>query len=78
MRLYTFSKMKNYLYRLTYCSIYIDIDKITLDLSLSHFYCGLHADVKNVHLESIEHHIKFKDPEAHKSELLKCPEITHE
>ena len=22
--------------------------------------------------------IKYKDPEAHKSELLKCPEITHE
>jgi hypothetical protein len=42
------------------------------------FIAKLHFDIKNVHLESIEHPIKYKDPAAHKSELLKCPQITHE
>jgi hypothetical protein len=36
-----------------------------------YYYCRLHPGIKNVHLESIEHHIKYKDPEAHKLELLK-------
>ena len=27
-----------------------------------YFYCRLHPDIKYVHLESIEHHIKYKDP----------------
>jgi hypothetical protein len=44
----------------------------TLEQSLSYqiitkkhdyFYCRLHPDIKNVHLESIEHHIKYKDPD---------------
>ena len=42
-----------------------------------YFYCRLHPEVKNVHLESIEHHIKYKDPETHKSELLKLSKLTH-
>ena len=41
------------------------------------FYCRLHPEIKNVHLESIEHHIKYKGSAAHKSPLLICPEITH-
>ena len=36
-----------------------------------YFYCKLHPDVQNVHLESVEHHVKYKDPDKHKSELLK-------
>ena len=28
-------------------------------------------NVKNVNLESIEHHCKYKDPDYHKSEILK-------
>jgi hypothetical protein len=40
-----------------------------------YFYCRLHPEIKNVHLESIEHHVKYKDPAAHKSELLKCPNL---
>jgi hypothetical protein len=43
----------------------------------NYYYCILHPEVKNIHLESIEHHIKYKDPEAHKSELLKLPKLTH-
>jgi hypothetical protein len=35
------------------------------------FYCTLHPDVQSYHLESIEHHMKYKDPEVHKSEILK-------
>ena len=42
-----------------------------------YYYCRLHPDIKNTYLESIEHHIKYKDPEAHKSELLKLPKLTH-
>jgi len=40
------------------------------------YYCILHPEVKNIHLESIEHHIKYKDPAAHKSELLKLSKLT--
>jgi hypothetical protein len=36
-----------------------------------YFYCGLHPDVQNVRLESVEHHVKYKDPDKHKLELLK-------
>ena len=43
-----------------------------------YFYCRLHLEIKNAYLESIEHHIEYKGPAEHKSELLKCPEITHE
>jgi hypothetical protein len=35
------------------------------------YYCKLHPDIENIHLESIEHHCKFSDPEYHKSEVLK-------
>jgi hypothetical protein len=37
----------------------------------------LHPDVKNVHLESIEQDIKYKDPETHRSELLKLSKLIH-
>jgi hypothetical protein len=30
-----------------------------------YFYCRLHLDVQNVHLESVEHHVKYKDPDKH-------------
>ena len=35
------------------------------------YFCRLHQEVKNVNLESIEHHCKYKDPDYHKSEILK-------
>ena len=35
------------------------------------YFCKLHPEVKNVNLESIEHHCKYKDPDYHKSEILK-------
>lgn len=35
------------------------------------YNCILHPDFQSYHLESIEHHIKFKNPEMHKSEILK-------
>jgi hypothetical protein len=41
------------------------------------YYCILHPEVENIHLESIERHIKYKDPAAHKSELIKLPKLTH-
>ena len=40
-----------------------------------YFYCSLHPDVRKVNLESIEHHIKYKDPEARKSEILTFPNL---
>jgi hypothetical protein len=42
-----------------------------------YYYCKLNPWIKNVNLESVEHHIKFKDPEKHKLELLKCSKLTH-
>lgn len=36
-----------------------------------YFYCKLHPDVQNIHLESVEHHVKYKDPDKHRSALLK-------
>jgi hypothetical protein len=35
------------------------------------YYCKLHPDIQNINLESIEHHCKYKDPELHRSEILK-------
>jgi hypothetical protein len=35
------------------------------------YYCKLHPEVCNIYLESIEHHCKYKDPDVHKSEILK-------
>jgi len=35
----------------------------------------LHPQIKNARLESIEQHTIYKDPAAHKSELLKCPKL---
>jgi hypothetical protein len=35
------------------------------------YFCRLHPECKNVNLESIEHHCKYKDPDYHKSEILK-------
>ena len=42
-----------------------------------YYYCRLHPEIKNTYLESIEHHIKYKVPAAHKSELLKLSKLTH-
>jgi hypothetical protein len=39
--------------------------------SHSFYYCTLHPDILSIHLESIEHHCKFKDGEMHHSEILK-------
>jgi hypothetical protein len=41
-----------------------------------YFYCRLHPEIKNTYLESIEHHIKYKDPKRHESELLKMSKLT--
>ena len=40
-----------------------------------YFYCKLHPDIKDAYLELIEHHIKYKDPQEHRSELLKLLNI---
>lgn len=37
----------------------------------NYFFCKLHSGIRNIHLESIEHHIKYKDPEVHRTELLR-------
>jgi hypothetical protein len=34
------------------------------------YYCTLHLNIQNIYLETIKHHIKYKDPESHKSEML--------
>ena len=36
------------------------------------FYCcKLHPDIENAYLGSIEHHCKYKEPNVHKSEILR-------
>jgi hypothetical protein len=35
------------------------------------YYCKIHPDKQNVHLEIIEHHCKYKEPDIHKSEILR-------
>lgn len=37
----------------------------------SFYYCTLHPEIRNIHLETIEHHIKYKDTKLHESEILK-------
>jgi hypothetical protein len=34
------------------------------------YYCKVHPKVENIHLQSIEHHCKYKEPEKHKSKVL--------
>jgi len=34
------------------------------------YYCKLHPYVENIHLESIEHHCKYKEPDKHKARIL--------
>jgi hypothetical protein len=34
------------------------------------YYCIIHPNVWNIHLESIEHHCKYKEPEKHKAVIL--------
>jgi len=36
----------------------------------SFYYCKICPKVEFLSLESIEHHIKFEDPERHKAKLL--------
>jgi hypothetical protein len=42
------------------------------------FYCRkLHiGEVTNIHLDSIEQHCKYNDPELHKAEILRLSSIT--
>jgi len=40
-------------------------------------YCKICPKVENLHLKSIEHHIKFKDPERHKTKLLEMIQEEH-
>jgi hypothetical protein len=47
------------------CKSIIKFDKRSLLYS-----CILHPAFQSFHLESIEHHIKFENPEMHKSEIL--------
>jgi MCM AAA-lid domain len=35
------------------------------------YFCKLHPDVESTHLQTIEHHCKYKDPELHKAEILR-------
>ena len=35
------------------------------------YYCKLHPDIENAYLETIEHHCKYKEPNVHKSEILR-------
>jgi hypothetical protein len=44
---------------------------IGFDSHSSLYNCALHPDVQSYHLETIEHHIKYKNPEMHKAEILK-------
>jgi len=34
------------------------------------YYCKLHPYVESIHLESIEHHCKYIEPDKHKARIL--------
>ena len=51
------------------CKLIIGID------NHSFYYCTLHPEVRNIYLESIEHHIKYKDAKMHELEILKSIDI---
>ena len=34
------------------------------------YYCKIHPKVENIHIGTIEHHCKYKEPELHKSKVL--------
>jgi hypothetical protein len=44
-------------------------------INQNHYHCKLHPEMKNKYRESIEHHTKYKDPAAHKSELIKLTKL---
>jgi replicative DNA helicase Mcm len=35
------------------------------------YYCKVHPSIENIYLETIEHHCKYKEPDVHKSEILR-------
>jgi hypothetical protein len=39
------------------------------------YYCKEHQDVESIHLESIEDHIRLKDPEHHKAKLIELLQL---
>ena len=41
------------------------------------FYCKLDPKVENIHLKSIEDHIRLKDPQRHKANLLELLGLSH-
>ena len=53
------------------CKSIIRIDSHSL------YYCTLHSDIRSYHLDSIEHHIKYKNAEQHKLEILKLSDTYH-
>ena len=34
------------------------------------YYCKIHPNVESIHLESIEHHCKYKEPDKHERTIL--------
>lgn len=44
--------------------------KIAEICNVEWYYCKLHSHVENIHLESIEHHCKYKEPDKHKEKIL--------
>ena len=52
-----------------------DLDHSPCDIIIAkkqgYFNCRLHPEIKNVHLDSVVHHINYKDPEVRRLELLK-------
>lgn len=39
------------------------------------YYCTIHPNIRNIHLETIEHHAKYKDAKLHESEILKLLDV---
>lgn len=56
------------------CCPLIDIRRYH-NYKIPFYYCKLHPDIENAYLESIEHHCKYKDPDVHKSEILRLLSI---
>jgi hypothetical protein len=44
--------------------------KIHKPSNIDWYYCKLHPYLQSIHLESIEHHCKYKKPDKHKEKIL--------
>ena len=54
-----------------------EMNKAKIGQEPFHYFLKDDPDVVNIYLESIEHHIRYKDPKRHKAKLLEMIQGEH-